>query len=91
MGELRKRGGHVPNLSPSVKALGGNSTLNMNILNDFASHLVAKLPENVQNQLGELTTTQTVQVGLGLVVLGHFYRSWKNRVRFGPERPFSLS
>ncbi|CAG7854381.1 Ent-kaurene oxidase; AltName: Full=Cytochrome P450 503A1; AltName: Full=Cytochrome P450-4 [Serendipita indica DSM 11827] len=54
--------------------------MNATILNRWASQIVDKLPENVQERLGGITTAHAVQVGLGLVVLGQLYRWWKNKV-----------
>lgn len=66
--------------------------MNTTILNDFASQIVDKLPENVQEHLSHVTTTRAVQIGLGLVVVGHLYRSWTNRIpvpRYGGIVSFS--
>lgn len=66
--------------------------MNGTILDNLASQIVDKLPDNVQGQLSKVTTMRAVQVGLGFVVLGQIYRWWENRMpvpRYGGIVSFS--
>ncbi|CAG7854401.1 Ent-kaurene oxidase; AltName: Full=Cytochrome P450 503A1; AltName: Full=Cytochrome P450-4 [Serendipita indica DSM 11827] len=67
--------------------------MNATTLSNLISQIVENLPENVRHSLSKVTTVRAVQVGLGLVIVGQFYRSWKNRVpvpRYGGIVSFSV-